>query len=214
MMDLAHDAGFPRAADAAETAPGEAAAEFVAVREIGGIGDGGGAENADVSGVAARERRVVGLDHGGSHAGAAGIRQPLAAGDAQGVKNLVRGVHLEQEILVPLVHGPHSMEVDEQVEQAVPRAVGIEQDGRFVDEVAVHRLVSDKDRNRLEEVLDGRTGGEDEGIGLDDLALDVRERDALVAVGVIDVPAASEEVVEQAGADFPVGIPCAADGSR
>ena len=44
--------------------------------------------------------------------------------------------------------------------------------------------------------------------------LSVAERDALVAVRIVDVPAGAEEQVEKSRADGPAGVVGSADGSR
>ena len=112
-----------------------------------------------------------------------------------------------------LLHRAKSVEMLEKGKKAVPGTIGIEENGRLAGEIHIEGLVTDEDRNRLEHILQRRARGEHEGVGLDDLTLDVGEGNALVAVGIIDVPAFAEETVKKPGTDFAIGIFFSADGS-
>ena len=79
--------------------------------------------------------------------------------------------------------------------------------------VFVEGLVADEDGNGFEEVLQGCSGGEDEGFRFDDFFLDVAETDLLVSVGVVDVPAFVKKVVEELGTGGTIGVVGAEDGS-
>ena len=112
-----------------------------------------------------------------------------------------------------LLHRAEAIQVGKQGKKAVPRAVGIEQHRGFAGEIHIQRLIADEDGNGLEQILQRRTGSENKGVGLDDLALDVRQGNPLVAVRIVDVPALAKEAVEKAGTDFTVGVSFTANGS-
>ena len=67
-------------------------------------------------------------------------------------------------------------------------------------------MVADEDGDGLEHVLKAGVRSEEKGVGLDDAFFDIAEGDALIAIGVVDVPTGAEEDGEEIGAEFASGV--------
>lgn len=127
-------------------------------------------------------------------------------------EDVFAGGGVDEEFAVVLLDGAHFVEMEHDLEEEVPGVVVVEDDGGFAGEVFVEGLVADEDGDCLEHVLEGGAGGEDEGVGLDDFPFDIGEADALVAVGVVDVPSGVEEEEEESGASGSVRAVRSEDG--
>ena len=171
--DLTHDPGFPGARDAAETALRQESPQRVAVFQVIAFLDRRGAEHADVTdtvtGLGCLERFPA------AFAGlfTAGIRQTLAAGVLKDPEDFINTFGDEEVIAGVLLHGAEGAQMIKQLVERRPGSVGIQQDGGLALQVPVERLVSDKHRDRLEQILQGRARREHEGVGLNDFFLDV-----------------------------------------
>ena len=206
--DGAHDSGFSCAGDTTEFVVSEFASERFAIADVVVLFDGGRAEDADVA-----DEIIGGGSVGvGGHGLLFGQGFAVDGGEAfvaevgEGFCRSFSSVGDEEVVAVILFDGAELVEVVEELEDDVPRLVVVDDDGGLGGEVFVEGLVTDKDRNRFEEVLQAGAGGEDEGVGVDDFFFDISEGDLLVAVRVFDVPTSFEEVKEELGAGGTVGV--------
>lgn len=105
-----------------------------------------------------------------------------------------------------LFDGALALKLGEHIEEAIPGVITIEDEGGFGVEIGVEGLITDEDRDGLEHVLKAGVRGEEKGIRFDDALFDIAQSDALIAVGVVDVPAGTKEDGEKVGAKFASGI--------
>ena len=137
---------------------------------------------------------------------ASGIGWGACGGGLQGRKNVGNGVDGEQELLMILFDGALALKLGEDIEEAGPGIVAIQDESGFGLEVGVEGLVADEDGDGLEHVLKAGVRSEEKGVGFDDALFDVAEGDALITIGVVNVPTGAEEDGEEIGAEFASGV--------
>ena len=181
-------------------------AEDVTLVEVAFFLNGSGAEDADVADEIRRRRGFEAFDGDGEVALASGIRWRAIGGGFQGGKDIGDGLDGEQELLMILFDGALALELGEDIEEAIPGVVPIQDERGFGVEIGVEGLVTDEDGDGLEHVLKAGVWSEQKGVGLDDALFDVAQGDALIAIGVVDVPASAEKDGEEVGAEFASGV--------
>ena len=107
--------------------------------------------------------------------------------DFEGVDDVVGGFDGGEKIAGNLADGAHDVEVLEELEEVIPRAVGIEDDHGLAFELGIERLVADEGGAGFEEVLEARSGGEDEGVAPFDGGFDIAEGNDFVAITIDDI---------------------------
>lgn len=185
---------------------GELFAEDVTFVEVAFFLDGSGAEDTDVADEIGWGRRFEAFDRDAEVAFASGIGWRACGGRFQGGQDIGDGFDGEEELLMILFDGALALELGEDIEEAVPGVVTIQNESGFGVEIGVERLVADEDGDGLEHVLEAGVWSEQKSVRFDDAFFDVAEGDALVPIGVVDVPAGTEEDGEEVRAEFASGI--------
>ena len=98
------------------------------------------------------------------------------------------GTRLEEKIFVILFDGSKALQLGEHAKKTVPRGVTIQNDRWLGPEIGIQSLIPHKDRDGFEHVFQARLGSEEECVGFDDFSLDISQRDALIPVGIEDIP--------------------------
>ena len=105
-----------------------------------------------------------------------------------------------------LFDGSETLQLGEHAEKAVPRGITIQNDCRLGTEVGIQSLIPHKDRDGFEHVLQAWLGREEKGVGFNDFSLDVSQRDALIPVGIENVPSCTKQEGQEIGSKFASGV--------